>query len=297
MRKFLKVVWFISVFLLLFFSSIPNSAHAQVNIPDPNLKAAIEAALGVTDPTQADMLNLTSLTASNTGIVNLTGLETATNLTTLYLSTNQINDITAVSGLTNLTILDLRLNQISDISPISILTNLTALDLISNPLNAAAQCTYIPLLETNNPGLSVLRDTTPYNCSNIFISVVPASTPADSPNGVTFLIRSATVGGPLQIEIAHDVNSNGIIDGGEWVLFRSVFTDNVLDMTTSGMLTGDHEPVDFAIKSILNFDGGSFMPGDYVVRVENENNKTATATFTLTPVPTSITVTGHVYEH
>ena len=105
-------------------------AEDPVYFPDANLKAAVESALGISDPTPTDMLSLTSLHANDSGIVDLTGIEYATNLTYLSLGFNQISDISALSGLTNLTYLSLDDNQISDISALSGLTNLTDLSLV-----------------------------------------------------------------------------------------------------------------------------------------------------------------------
>lgn len=66
---------------------------------DANLKAAVEAALGITDPTPNDMLNLTSLTANSKNIPCLGGLEYAKNLTYLSLTSNKIEDISPLANL------------------------------------------------------------------------------------------------------------------------------------------------------------------------------------------------------
>ncbi len=64
-------------------------------MPDINLENAIRAELEKpTGPiTEADMLELTSLSAWHMGISDLTGLEYATNLTRLDLEANEINNI------------------------------------------------------------------------------------------------------------------------------------------------------------------------------------------------------------
>ena len=111
---------------------------AVVNIPDPNLRAEIEDALGKKsgDPiTPTEMATLTSLTAQDASISNLTGLETATNLTTLKLGDNSISDISALAGLTNLTELQLWDNQISNLSILASLTNLTKLYIWGNSIS------------------------------------------------------------------------------------------------------------------------------------------------------------------
>ena len=104
---------------------------ALVTIPDANLRAAIEAALGKVSGatiTKAEMTTLTELLIE-WGISDLTGLEFATNLTMLIPGVGNITDISALSGLTNLTVLGLSENNITDISALSGLTNLTWLSL------------------------------------------------------------------------------------------------------------------------------------------------------------------------
>ena len=76
--------------MCILFTGLANTsntalAEEPVYIPDPNLKAAIEKKLGISDPNAADMLALTELEAVNCSIIDLTGLEYATNIHTLYL--------------------------------------------------------------------------------------------------------------------------------------------------------------------------------------------------------------------
>jgi hypothetical protein len=88
----------------------------QVVIPDANLRAAIEAALGKASGasiTVAEMAALITLNAEEAGISNLTGLEFATDLTWLYFAYNTITDVSALAGLTNLKELYLTGNLLS----------------------------------------------------------------------------------------------------------------------------------------------------------------------------------------
>ena len=120
------------LFLLICFSISVTATAQTVNIPDPNLRAAIENQLGKAAEdtiTAADMATLTRLSATESNISDLTGLEHATNLRWLLLDSNTISDISAVADLTNLTSLALYNNSISDISPVEGLTNLTELTL------------------------------------------------------------------------------------------------------------------------------------------------------------------------
>ena len=104
----------------------------EINIPDPNLRAAIVDEIGAPPGTsiiRGRLTNLTHLEARNANITDLTGLESATNLTELLLPGNRVRDISPLSGLTNLKTLELAINSVTDISPLSGLTNLRTLGL------------------------------------------------------------------------------------------------------------------------------------------------------------------------
>lgn len=92
----------ITCILALVLGMVSSASADEVVFNDPNLKAAVEAQLGVTNPTAADMLLLTGLYADNKGICDLTVLEYATNLDKLWLDANKISDISPLAGLTNL---------------------------------------------------------------------------------------------------------------------------------------------------------------------------------------------------
>ena len=125
--------------VLLICFSVPIIVTAQVvDIPDPNLRTAVETALGKASGVTIiadEMATLTNLKAINTNISDLTGLEQATNLTYLNLAENSISDISPLEKLTNLTELVLWDNSISDISPVVRLTNLTGLALGGNNIS------------------------------------------------------------------------------------------------------------------------------------------------------------------
>ena len=126
-----------------------NIMDTDVDIPDPNLRAAIESALGKASGASillSDMANLTRLDAPNANISDLTGLEDATNLKELglgreyveaegdWINSNSISDLSPLRGLTNLTYLNFWDNNISDITALRGLTNLTYLNLGSNSI-------------------------------------------------------------------------------------------------------------------------------------------------------------------
>jgi len=111
-----------------------------VSFADPNLKGAVEEALGVSDPLPEDMLHLNRLYAQHRGIRGLTGLEYAVNLETLILHLNEINDLSPLSNLINLENLYLMANEIEDVSDLAGLVNLSILDVGDNRI-----CSLSPL--------------------------------------------------------------------------------------------------------------------------------------------------------
>lgn len=128
-----KFVYFV-VSILFIFSSI---SHAQVEIPDPNLRAKIEEQLGKRAGEQitiAEMKTLTRLTAKDSSIKDLTGLEHATRLEHLVLERNLITDVSPLSGLVHLKELHCWYNSITDISVLSGLRRLTVLELAFNSI-------------------------------------------------------------------------------------------------------------------------------------------------------------------
>ena len=123
-------------------------AGAAVDIPDPYLRTAIEAAFDKAPGTPiapSEMATLIRLEAPNANITNLTGLEFATNLTRLELgpervgnewrNSNAVEDLSPLADLTRLTHLHFPNNNISNISAVAGLTNLTELNLGGNNLS------------------------------------------------------------------------------------------------------------------------------------------------------------------
>ena len=163
----------------------------SVNIPDDNLRAAVERTLrkssGATITT-ADMARLNRLVALNDNISDLTGLEHATNLTALGLgpeqvqqgvwrNSNSITDISALQGLTKLEVLDLDGNSISNISALERLINLTVLDLDDNnitdisPLSGLTNLEVLGLRENSISNISAVRGL--INLTRLELSVNP----------------------------------------------------------------------------------------------------------------------------
>ena len=142
--------------------------NVPVSFPDQILLAAVETALGITNPILCELLLLKTLSVPDSGITDLTGLKNAENLQSLDLSGNVLTDLSALAALEHLTLLDLSNNQVSDITPLGVLTKLQFLDLRGNPLDDFANCATIPKIKENNPGILLLLDFTTPSCTVVF---------------------------------------------------------------------------------------------------------------------------------
>ena len=131
---------------------LSDTVVPEVNLPDPNLRAAVENLLGKASGatiTTADMARLTHLHARNIDISDLTGLESATNLT--YLSLND--------------------NNISDISPLVANTGLGSRDhvhLWGNPLSSLSLNAHIPALRDRGVRVVPDEEAEPYTVGLVY---------------------------------------------------------------------------------------------------------------------------------
>jgi len=145
---------------------IPGEA---VYIPDVNLRAVIEEALGkasgapITAEEMATLVNLR--TAHSKGISDLTGIEFATNLRNLDIGSNSISDLSPLAGLMNLGSINISNNGISDLSPLEGLKSLENFLSWNNPfsdLSPLVKLTQMSLQKIDicggDPDISVLKD-------------------------------------------------------------------------------------------------------------------------------------------
>ena len=126
-----------------------------IPIPDVNLRAAVESALGKPAGaliTAADMARLERLEADEAGIVSLTGLEAATNLRRIEFRRNAISDLSPLAGLTRLNNIKLRGNRITDVSPLAGLINVDWLGLEENEITDLSPLK--DLIKLNGIGIS-----------------------------------------------------------------------------------------------------------------------------------------------
>ncbi len=143
------------------------AGETSVQFADPALKAAVEACLGIADPTPGDMLRLHWANLTNRSIRDLTGLEYAKNLIGL----------------------DVSYNMITDLSPLAGLTSLRTLALYSNPLSVKACLIDIRTIRTNNPGVTIYYDGWPEQQCTLAISSSPGGSvvmPGEGPLTVSY---------------------------------------------------------------------------------------------------------------
>ena len=158
--------WIVAVTVLFTASADEAAAHTgagagandPVSIPDANLRARVEAALGKASGetiTHAEMAGLTTCRRTNMpgclntqgayadrnnparAITDLRGLDHATGLTRLVLSNNPVRNLAPIAGLTSLTELTLARGRVSDLMPIAGLTNLERLHLSNNQIDSS----------------------------------------------------------------------------------------------------------------------------------------------------------------
>ena len=153
----------ITLYLLLYIAMCSAAFAQVVEIPDPNLRAAIADVLGIprgAPITQDDMNRLTHLDVLDQGIANLTGLEFAINLTSLRIADNPISDLRPLAGLTQLEDLSMWAVRHADISPLSNLTSLRGLDIaacIIDDISALATLTQLVGLNIRGNNIADIR--------------------------------------------------------------------------------------------------------------------------------------------
>ncbi len=220
-----KATTFSFCFFFLMCVIVPPSVAAQVvDIPDPNLRAAITEQLGKASGaiiTTADMATLTSLKGHRGNVRDLTGLESATNLTRLEISGNisdlsplanltqlktlwlfnvrTLFDLSPLAGLAQLEELRLSISLISDLSPLAGLTQLKSLevtytDTLSDlsPLAGLAQLRRLDLVGTSVSDLSPLAGLTNLSYLRLLRTTVSDLSPLAGLTNLHYLGLSGT---------------------------------------------------------------------------------------------------------
>ncbi|MDE0089709.1 MAG: leucine-rich repeat domain-containing protein [Candidatus Poribacteria bacterium] len=160
----MKLLTCVFTFWVVFFV-IPLVTSAQtVNIPDPNLRDAIEEELDKTPGaaiTEEDMETLVNLEARDSEITDLTGLAFAINLQELDLRNNVIDDISELTELPQLNEVHLGENALIDISPLEDKITLEELSIDNNSISNLLPLAKLVNLENLNISNNVIRDLKP----------------------------------------------------------------------------------------------------------------------------------------
>jgi len=159
----MKTTKLVAVAALVFLSTSAVWAAPEdtVYFEDTWLKYRVEITLGKSDPTEADMLQLTTLAANLRGIQSIVGLEYAKNLVDLYLNGNKLTDISPLADLINLKQLWLGNNDITDISPLTGLTNLEYLSMEHSQISDISQYAEMTMLLRLNLAYNQISDVSP----------------------------------------------------------------------------------------------------------------------------------------
>ena len=144
---------------------IPLGAAAQnVNIPDPNLRAILNAALekpANAEITEAEMETLTWIESDDSDVGDLTGLAFATRLEGIRLEGGTISDLSPLSELRRLEQIHFPGHLIEDLSPISTLTRLENLSVDLNVIQDISPIQTLTRLERLNIGHNFIQDFSP----------------------------------------------------------------------------------------------------------------------------------------
>ncbi len=148
-------------------------AGAAILFPDPNLEAAVRSTIQKPDGDlfPEDLMGVTSLSAPDSDIADIDGIQHLVDLTSLSLPGNRISDLTPLSELIRLSDLDLSDNAITDIQPLAANEGIgpgDTIDLTDNPLGETACTDHIPGLEAD--GVSVR-----YTCVPVLSGTVTMS--------------------------------------------------------------------------------------------------------------------------
>ena len=271
------------------------AAETPVNIPDANLRAAVEIRLGVASSTpifSAELVKLTHLTARNANISNLTGLEHATNLKSLWLdgeqvgnrfvNSNSVSDLSPLAGLIHLEELDLWVNSVSDISTLANLTNLTHLGLVGNNISDVSALAGLTNLESlfldDNPisNLSPLRGLTQLTQLGIDSISVSDFSPLAELTGLRWIRLAWNNISDLSPLVANTGLGNGdeIYVRGNPLSFLSIHTHIPILRSRGVKIDFDNQPHPALLKiSGDNQNGVSLVPlsKPFLVEVQDAN--------------------------
>ena len=168
MKKYVKILMIIVIFLLALQIKVFASDNDIVHIEDNTLKKYLiedydvngDGKLSKLEMEKIESINYSRMGVGST-ICSISGLEYATNLESLDLSSNSITDITPLKNLKKLYYLNLSGNEITDITPLKNLKKLYYLDLSCNVITDITALTNLTNLEVLELSENQIKDITP----------------------------------------------------------------------------------------------------------------------------------------
>lgn len=210
---------------------------------DPALEAAVRSVVNIPegDLFPEDLAGVRTLSAPESGIADLAGIQHLVDLMMLSLPGNAVSDLGPLSGLIHLTDLDLSGNSVSDIGPLMYNESIGAgdwIDLRGNPLGETACAGDIPDLEAG--GAKVRHD-----CASVIADTLLMS------DGAEIHYEMAGDGEPLILIHGLETDGQGDFKGlNSWDPQFSVFSQHyktirfdIRGFGESSRLVGDH-PLD-----------------------------------------------------
>ena len=176
----MKLLTCVFTFWVLLFAISSVTSAQTINIPDPNLRDAIEEELNKIPGaaiTAEDMETLVNFEARDREITDLTGLAFAINLQELDLRNNVIDDISELSELTQLNEVHLGENPITDISPLDGKITLEVLTIENNNISKLEPLAGLRNLEVLNISNNVVHDLSPLSGLIRLVEIVMRNNP------------------------------------------------------------------------------------------------------------------------
>jgi len=153
----------VAIFSLAVGAACVAYADQEIQFPDENLEQVIRETIGQQDGPilESNLAGAMFLTANESGITDLRGIEYCTGLIYVFLAGNEIIDVGPLAGLTNLHTLDLSNNQVVDIDPLGELSNLKFLFISNNQIVDMAPIARIENLSQLHAANNLISDIAP----------------------------------------------------------------------------------------------------------------------------------------
>lgn len=262
--------------------------HEVINIPDFNLKKALNAKFNSPDDAPITRVQLESLLALNLtgeGINNLEGIQYCKNLSYIGLSKNEISDLSPICNLKELVTLNIDKNKINNITYLQNLTNLTYLTLSENyitnlePLKELTNLNYLDLSSNQIENLSPLSKLTNLVCLSLNNNRIRNLNTLNGLNNIGLLdLQNQEIvlnnyefnfdSSPIEI----DNVIRGIDGSFIHILDKDISSNGIYNIDSNTILWNDiYENLEyhFSIKKIMNsekseFSGKVVLPYKYI---------------------------------